>query len=462
MEVKSTNMNLLKLYISVLLICCSLNGCRKFLDVEIGKELVGADQIFTNEETVDAAVIAMYSALGTTLHTASMAGFASDELYQHVPTENGAEAQNNAVTSQNGMLPGLWDPFYKIIYEANSLLEGLENAPAISPEKISQFRGEAYFMRAFCYFYLTNFFNDVPLVMTTDYRENILIGRSTQEKIYEQILSDLLKAHDELPDIFIESKRFRPNKFAAKALLARVYLYLEDWENAETYSSAVIGNAGYSLLDDPNVVFAANSTEMVWQLGNSYVVINTSEAYTFIVSYPPSDQPVMRKPFTDSFEEGDKRRENWVGSFSDGQQTWYFPFKYKLLDRDLPPVEFQSVLGLSEQYLIRAEARIHLENIAGGIGDLNVLRGKRRMAPTTEVPNPLPDISVTLSEEQALLAVEEERKHELFTEWAHRWFDLNRTGRAAAVLTALKGDVWEPADRYFPFPQVELERNPNL
>lgn len=447
-------------------------GCSKFIEVPPGKHLIEADGIFNDETTAESAVTAMYYELAMSgmmsnrLRLSSATALAADEMYQNVPNADGTEFFTNMVTTRNGALPGFWGPMYKIIYQANSIIKGLSNAPNISPEAIARLRGEAYLMRAMCHFYLTNFFGDVPLITTTDYRENILVSRSPQEKVFAQIKSDLLQAESDLQDGFLSGQdRFRPNKAVATAFLARVYLYLEDWEHAEIQASKIIGDADYALHSNLNTVFERNSSEALWQMGSTAPDRNTIEGFHFVLLAAPRSEPILREDFVNSFEAGDKRGVDWIGTFTVGNDTWYYPGKYKIGQTTIPgtPVtEFLSIFGLAEQYLIRAEARIQQDNIAGGVADLNFLRGKRRMDASAEVPDPLPDISTMLSKEAALLVVEEERKHELFTEWGHRWFDLRRTGRADAVLGPLKGSNWQSTDVYFPLPQNEIDRNPNL
>lgn len=85
------------------------------------------------------------------------------------------------------------------------------------------------------------------------------------------------------------------------------------------------------------------------------------------------------------------------------------------------------LLRLAEQYLIRAEVRAQREHLAGAIDDLNVIRNRAGITP----------LLYGKSKADILLAVEKERKLELFGEgYGHRWIDLARTGRIDAVLGA--------------------------
>lgn len=71
------------------------------------------------------------------------------------------------------------------------------------------------------------------------------------------------------------------------------------------------------------------------------------------------------------------------------------------------------------------------------------------------------DIEPGINKEGLLNIISEERKLELFSEWGHRWFDLNRTGKASQVLMPIK-PLWQETDVLFPIPQVEIDKNQNL
>ncbi|WP_121196115.1 RagB/SusD family nutrient uptake outer membrane protein [Mucilaginibacter gracilis] len=134
------------------------------------------------------------------------------------------------------------------------------------------------------------------------------------------------------------------------------------------------------------------------------------------------------------------------------QGTPYYYFsKYKQkLTNTTATGEYVTYLRLAEQYLIRAEARAKQGNLAGAIADINVIRTRAGLLNTTAVLQP--DI---------LLAIEQERRIELFGEYGHRWNDLRRTGRANAVLGALK-TTWTANAALYPIPKTEIQNNSNL
>lgn len=151
----------------------------------------------------------------------------------------------------------------------------------------------------------------------------------------------------------------------------------------------------------------------------------------------------------ESFEPQDLRSKKWIDSLSIEPDIYYFPTKYKVRT-GTPVTEYSMVLRLAEQYLIRAEARVHQGDLTGAAEDVKKIRNR---AGLTNI-----ELSST---SQALNSIYAERKLELFTEGGHRWLDLKRTDRATEVLSPKKPE-WQPTDVLYPIPQNELNNNPNL
>jgi hypothetical protein len=153
------------------------------------------------------------------------------------------------------------------------------------------------------------------------------------------------------------------------------------------------------------------------------------------------------------FESGDERKNAWIKSTTINGITYNFPYKYKVRTTaaGAPKAEYNMVLRLGEQYLIRAEARARQGNIPGAQSDLNAIRARAGLLNT-----PAGDKA------SLLLAIENERRVELFSEWGHRWFDLKRTGRANSILVVEKSPNWQSTDALYPIPQNEIATNPLL
>lgn len=446
-------------------LACLHFSCKKYLGIEPPKNSLIQGVVFQDDNLATSAVLGLYAAMASSGSYASgssnsitcLSGLSADELTGY-NTLNLPFYQNQLTPDQT-YVGTLYSSPYQLVYSANSVLAGLAASNSLTPPVKTQLQGEALFVRAFTYFYLVNLYGPVPLQLTNDYRVTQVAPRATAAQVYQQILSDLTTAEALLPEAYPGAGRVRPNKSAVQALLARTYLYLKDWANAEKYASLVIGKSTYSLVD-VNAVFLANSQEAIWQLmppANT----NTQEGALFILTSTPLLASLNSGLALNGFEAGDKRKNAWIGSITAGGQTYYYPYKYKVRSSSTV-TEYSMVLRLAEQYLIRAEARINQPGKADqGIADLNVIRDRARAAATAGVPNPLPPLATTLSQSAALLAVEQERRVELFSEWGHRWLDLTRTGRATAVLSPVKPQ-WQADDVRYPIPSNELSRNPNI
>ena len=203
---------------------------------------------------------------------------------------------------------------------------------------------------------------------------------------------------------------------------------MSDYQKADSAATAVISNSDYNL-GSLSGVFLTSSTEAIWQLETpSNSTYDTPDGFYFVLQGAPIDatyQGTSLSPqLLSSFEQGDLRFADWVGSYSSGGTTWYFPYKYK--NNTYQGQEYVTVLRLAEQYLIRAEARAEENNLSGAIADLNVIRTRANLPPTT-----------ASTQSGLLAAILHERQIEFFTEWGHRWFDLNRTGNTTTVMSVV-------------------------
>ncbi|HEV7783340.1 MAG TPA: RagB/SusD family nutrient uptake outer membrane protein [Chitinophagaceae bacterium] len=450
----------------ILFVFFALTGwsCKKFVDIDPPPTRAESIKIFEQDESAISAAIGLYSKmLSSSLNTISggaalYTAMSSDELINTAPnTVNDAFRTNSLLPTTGNYALNFWTLPYNYIFHANSVLEGLEASATLSDSVRHQLKGEMLLTRSLLYFYLVNFFGDVPLVTTTDYRINSSMPRTAQSIIYQRIISDVLLAQYLLKESYPSANRFRPNKYTATALLARLYLYTGQYSLADSASNAIIQSGKYSLAPLANVFSGASSNETIWQLMRDNG--NTNEAGSFI-PFTAGSRPgfQLTTQLFVSFEANDQRKlttaNGWLGKITVSGVDYYYPNKYKLraLSSGTAPTEFLIVFRLAEQYLIRAESRLHAGNISGAIQDLNIIR----------VRAGLPALSLLLPAEQTRLAIQQERRIEFFAEWGHRWLDLKRTGMASSVLAPIKGAAWQDTDVLYPLPQSEMNVNPFL
>lgn len=469
------------LFTAVICLCCS---CRKLVEIDPPRNTITTSQVFTTDAQATAAMAGVYinmlayGALGSGKIT-MFTGLSSDELVAYGGV-NSLYYPFNANRLRLKDAPGdQWTNSYQSVYDANAVMEGIAASASttLHDDVRTALTGEAKFVRAFSYFYLTNLFGDVPLALTVDFNKTKQLPRAPQADVYKQIIQDLQEAAAALPEDYSVSNgglRVRPNKWAATLLLARALLYTGNYEDAATQAGAVISQASlYGLESNLNNVFSTTSREAIWQLqqdvANNITYNATFEGCLFLPVPLHTGQPFhyLSPELLNAFEPGDKRRADWVdstdNSISPGATGNYlYPFKYKMGNANNDrsgtgaATEYYMMLRLAEAYLIRAEASAHGAGggISAAIADLDVIRNRAGLA----------NLPSNLNQSQVLAAVAKERQTELFCEWGHRWLDLKRTGRATQVLSAIPMKLpWQgDFQLLYPIPAAEIQNDPYL
>jgi hypothetical protein len=444
----------------------TFSGCKKLLEIETPSNQLESTTIYLDSVSAQATVNGLYTVMynttsgGTVVTTTygtfltTCPGRSADEIYAPAATTD--EFVNNSLVPTTGLVNTVWVALYQTIYQANKVIEGME-ASSLSPTLKRQLIAEAKFIRAFAHFHLVNLWGDVPLITSTDVSVTSIQGRNPTAGVYVQMIQDLKDAQGFLAGTYSWSAglRTRANSAAATALLARVYLYNRQYALAEQEASKVIAQTGlYTLPSALNTVFLKASNETIWafntnQFGYPFIaraLLPTSSTADPSLALTPSllgsfERDAVRPDYEDD------RYAAWTKAAPSGLR---YANKY-ISNTAAANTEFAVVLRLAEQYLIRAEARIQQNNLAGGISDLNVIRTRAGLHGT-----------FATTQADLLLAVEHERQAELFLEYGTRFYDLKRTGRADAVLGPVKGAAWQSTDALYPIPTTQINANVNL
>jgi len=470
----------------------ALTSCDKLVTVDDPIDTITTNQVFRDDIQANAAMAGVYSKLANGSLGAARAdnhfsagmstilgGLSADELTVRSTGVDNPLLQfgTNKILVQNAVSPALWSSAYTSIYNANGVIEGIaaSTSSLLSQGVRKKLTGEAKFIRAFCYFYLVNFFGDLPLALTVDFNETRNYSRTPVADVYKQIIKDLKEAQADLPteNTGPAGTRIYADKWAATALLARVYLYTRDYESAFREASAVIANtAQFGLEMDLDKPFLKTSREAIWQFENYTADFGrgnaTAEGAFLIPNRNSENDPDhsavyyhMTDELVQTFDPTDKRLLHWVGvsPVNNTGSTRYFAFKYKIGSHNRviggEATEYYTALRLAEQFLIRAEAAANgAGSLTDAIGDLNAIRFRAGLG---DLPDNLPQQAV-------LAAIEKERRTELFLEWGHRWFDLKRTGKASAVLSQMSAKQPWAGDYQllYPIPINEIINNRNL
>lgn len=431
-----------------------LVGCEDFLEVPAPKDQIDIDKVFNDDKMATSALMQVYTDLrnnGFLCGSRGGAGFLlacyTDELEAtttQMPDFRVFYLGNvNATNSGVGLL---WKNTYKQIYMLNNIIEGVDKSEVISEQTKNQLKGEAIALRGILHFYLTQTFAEIPYVFTTDFRWNTTIGKQSVSQVMQNAIDDLLTAEQLLNDEITSFEKVRINKYAVKGFLARMYLYAENWNEAQKYALDVITHSGTSLaaLDE---VFLKESTSTLWQLKPDAEGKNTYEAEAHIFISEPAPQAKLQNALIASFEPNDLRKELWVKTVGTGNSA--HAFKYKQRGATAISLEYSKIIRLEEMYLITAEAAAYNNdwNLCNSM--LNSLRSRAGLS----------ELEI-LDKTVALAKIKQERRVELFCEFGHRFYDLKRYS-LLSELTLVKPN-WQNYFQNLPIPEAELLLNPNL
>ena len=436
--------------VAALLLVTVLSSCEKFVELGPPPTQTIQEDVFKTDATATSAILGLYSGQpygNLYMPFSGYAGMSADDVKYSTADVTLDEFKNNAISITNGSNNNIWFYAYMQIKNVNYAISGLSRSTTLTPAVKDQLMGEAKTHRAFIYFHLTNLYGDVPMPLTDDAIAAASLPRTPAAQVWAQIIADLKEAQDLLPTAYQGTFRARINKWAAASLLARAYLYTKDYEKAEATATQVISSGTYTLRPTDSAFFNT-SNEIIWQIANTTGVSTFGANYLAAAGSIPTY--TMYDTLYKSFEANDRRKTSWTGTTTVGTTTYYFVNKYKV--RTGTGNEYNVALRFAELYLIRAEARARQNNLSGAKADIDVIRTRAGLS----------GVSSSLTQAQMLLAIEQERKVELFGEWGHRWFDLKRTGRADAVIGGQKPTSWQPTDVLYPIPDQQRQVNAAL
>ncbi len=440
-------------------------GCSEVLE-QVPQHVIAETNFWKTGADAEAAIISGYDRLQGLVDGNIVAlSVESDDAVSITNNDRYAEFDRNNVLADNPRVEQYWERNYNGIHRVNDVLQrvpGIEDG-TFTAENRARILSEAYFLRAYFYFNMVRLYGGVPLVTVpyATFKADFTKPRATADEVYAQITADLLEAEKSLPQSYptVFATRGRATLGAAKALLARVYLYRKDYQKAADKAAEVLAIPLYSLVTTasyPAIFTPAgkNSAEGIFEV---QFLSSASEGTDVWRRFLPSAQSgtpantggdywaAPTEELFNSFEPGDIRRAvNIAFSTRPPYNTAGLPYvaKYRRTTGGDDPNIF--VIRLADVILIRAEALNELGQAAQAIPLVNQIRNRAGLANTTAATQ------AGLRE-----AIDKERRLEFAFE-GQRWHDLVRTGRAEAKLTVGKDKlVW-------PVPARERNVNPEL
>lgn len=494
-------MRILNIKYTFILALVAFTSCSKFLDQDPVSS--GTDETtWKTDDDANSAVAGCYSLTRSALN-ASVSFFAYGDLptdyfnnsldfdFLNIHNINWAIS----VPASNNYDPKLklrvYTPFYAAIQQSNRCLHFLNEMPANSftgdgnVEKVSRknkYIGEAYFMRAFNYFYMARVWGDVPL--DTSYQSDIStftgIKRTPQKNILATCIEDLNKAKRLLDwkDPGSIDRAVRGDKGAVFALMAHVYAWRGDYDSCRMACDSVIQSGSYSLVSGSNYpsIYLGQSDESIFEIAqntqaesmNATAYSASIANYTLAAPYIPTitlpnwqiDETYLKDLYSDS---KDYRFNSEFTFINTGSQNYYFTTKYSnlqtittsnsgnfyLLKNNL------IIFRLADILLLKAEALAAKANpdIAGSLALVNQVRARANADPIVDVV-----------ERNAMIdTVTAERGRELFLE-GHRYYDLVRNERLNGVarIPQITHDQFLAGKYYWPLDPSLFTLNPLL
>ncbi len=396
-----------------------------------------------------------------------------------------AEFKAMSYTAGSEPLRQYYTECYNAIYFANEALV-LANSMADTARTKKRLMAESLFLRSLMYYRLAQAFGGVPYVDKVLSQTDKTPGRSTREEIWGHTETDLKWAAQNLPTRVERNSTGnsgRPTQNAAKALLAKVYMYQKQWSNAFALTNEIISSGDNDLSTPYNEIFTEAKEYGPESVFEVYCEQKPSEQI-YMSSQHAQIQGFRGIPnlgwgfnapsqvLMDAYEAGDPRKKASIiqdGDTLDGKKSKADAASYKffnrkayvsLAERNLygrasDPQGYWSnirIIRYADVLLMHAESACELGNSTEALAKLEMVRERARGGNATVLPK------ITATNQSELRAkIHQERRIELAMEW-ERFFDLVRWGEAKDAISKFVVGKHE----LFPIPQTEIDKSEGL
>ena len=482
--------NHIKIYpIAILIGAASFTAsCNRFLDTEPITDQVQMDNsgiVVKDAADAESKMKSIYSEFGGEywqLDNFFNGDAQTDVSYAGADNVQNFQQDEYRILATNTNVNRDWGYLSGIIYKCNILINYIDQASDLSATRKAEILAEAKTMRALANFHGVQLWGDYPLVTKayiTVNSENfdeaypqLYPSRKPASEVYAFIISELESVVATAP---ASSNKFKVNKGAVNALLAKVYATKPspDYTKSLQYSNAVIAQ-GYTLMTTYDHLFDGNhegNSESIWEVNGEGWGSTIGSWCTSM--FTGTDWKKFNTPSNDLVkaydDEGDAVRKAssviFSSAISSSPVNWsdpYWPsnnFPFLNKQRKTDGTQNFYLFRLSDILLLKAEAQAKTGDITGAAATTNLVRTRAGLA----------NVSFANADD-ALNKILKERKLELSFE-GHRWFDLKRTGKAVEILSQQKngaGTILPYAANinqnrlYWPIPQIQIDKNSNL
>tara|TARA_R110000764_G_scaffold94060_4_gene177764 strand:- start:5480 stop:7147 length:1668 start_codon:yes stop_codon:yes gene_type:complete len=254
--------------VAVLLTSCDED---KWLE-EKAYDFYTPENSYTTTEQIDLAITHLYRNVSNMMYGSGANGdsflfsYTTDVGYCTISINHELNSWANAITPESRHVGWLWTNYYKQIYDANTVLDRIENIEYISEDKKNAKIAEAKFFRAYAYKCLAVIFGGVPIVLHEVNTVKRDFTRATEAEVWAQVINDLTDAAEFLPNADEVEQDGRIAKGPAYHLLAEAYIVTKDYPKAIAAASEVIDNLGYSLMKERFGTRSGEPGDVYWDL----------------------------------------------------------------------------------------------------------------------------------------------------------------------------------------------------
>ncbi len=450
--------------VAVLAVAAATIGCQD-LALEPYAE-VSNDAFFNTIGDFEAAIVGVYDQISIADYYGRSIHLMSDIMGEDVKQAGSANRYQEFADFEGQIVTGhdyeteLWAEAYEAINMINEMIAADFTPPSGVAGDFEQIMGEALAMRGLIFFDLVRMYGQhytftadashpgVAIVLEPDV--TALPARNSVGEVYQQAISDLTTGIS----MMSETRRgpYMMTREAAQAILSRIYLYMEDWSNAESMATSVINSGKYSLVQGQSYIdqFAnGGSSEAIFEIQHTDIDNRGSDSLGGMYRASGYGDYLPARDLLDQIEAGDLR---WGMFVTDPLLTGAYASHRVHKWPTNQSTDNIPVIRLSEVYLNRAEARAQMGDDAGARADLNMIRSRAGVADSD-------------ADGQALLdAILLERRIELGYE-GHRIHDLMRY-KQDITRVDVTGDVAFMAYPcnfcVLPIPQPETDTNSNM
>lgn len=458
-------MNKKIIYMTLLSATMLLGSCKdEFLD-QTPYSSLPIDTAITTEAELQAAANGMYASMRSFESYGRNIPVLGDLLADNtwISANNAGRyiAQNNFAPTVSSAEPNeMWNQLYTTILRANIVI----NADIPTSPVVEQLKGEAYAARALSYFSLVRVFAlpytvdpgalGVPVV--TEFDQNASPARSSVSEVYAQIISDYEAAYTMMT---VNKNSSYMSKYAARALQAKAYLYMGDYEKAKTAALDVVENGGYTLVQPEayvaywnNAAPVSNKVETIFEISVDGVNNLGTNALAYIYEQDGYGDILATEELYDLYSEEDVRQDVIIEGARGTDTGIYIVNKYSNTTNAADKDDIK-IIRYAEVMLILAEAYARTGDDAQALVYLNRVAAARNADLHASAGAKL--IEDIITERRKELAFEGDRYYDLLR--LNR--PIERSDRSPAAVQLIEVGSTK---RQQPIPQSEIDANPNV